>query len=389
MKMEKRHILNHQEAVGETGESTSDKRSKPKKENDRKPKLTSDEAKVANKIFNYQTIDEVRESVKNAPPQKMLIGELIYSCEQVILFGATNLGKSILATQFGIAIAEGIDLELGDETFENESEPQKVLYFDFELSDHQFTKRLGEITVGNNFRRATIQRGAILDGSPIQIFKIIKGAATTWGAKVIIIDNISKIGNRLEEADRATEFMGALWDLCRHDEYTIIIMAHTPKRDKKNPITADSISGSSKIPQLADSIIGINESPTEDQSTHVYIKQVKTRNGSRKYGEMNVVRTKIIEDKNGYVKHMGIGCLSEYAAINGENVKIKEKALATANILKHKTVRNAAEATGINHNTLWKRSKTFQERFPEDYERLKEKTPGELNEFIQLLQSDA
>jgi hypothetical protein len=104
---------------------------------------------------------------------------------------------------------------------------------------------------------------------------------------------------------------------------------------------------------------------------------------------MNVVRTKIIEDNNGYVKHMGIGCLSEYAAINGENVKIKEKALATANILKHKTVRNAAEATGINHNTLWKRSKTFQERFPKDYERLKEKTPGELNEFIQLLQSDA
>ncbi len=363
--------------------------SKKALEDEKKLKRATQKNKETGSKFIGRTTNELRAELKHTPPPRKLIGGLIYEGEQSIIFGPTNVGKSIFGVQIAEALSEGKDLILGGETLENESEPMNVVYFDFELSDSQFLKRIGKRDFNENFVRLSLKRGEILAGKPKEIFDYLKEASLIYEAKIIIIDNITKIGNRLEESDRAAEFMSSLWDLCRYENYTIIIMAHTPKRDKKIPITADSMSGSSKLSQLSDALIGINEMPSEDSHTKVYLKQIKSRNGFRKYGEMNVITMKIVEDEVSFVKHQGLGTLSELAAINGSESNHIEKQLATACIIKYGSSRKAEAETGINHNTLWKRKKSLQDSFPELYEKIQKMSPSELDEYIILLQAEA
>ncbi len=327
---------------------------------------------IVKSIFSIRTIEQVKEDVKNQPPPKRMIGDLIYESEQIILFSATNLGKSIFASQIAVSIAKGIDLELGPNiVLVNESPPTNTIYYDFELSDHQFVKRIGELESPDNLFIAKIERGEILQGSPKQIFQIIKEGAESVQARFIIIDNISKIGNQLEDGDRAVEFMSALFDLCRNHNYTILIMAHTPKRDKKNPITSDSISGSSKISQLCDAIIGINEVESKDRNTKVYIKQIKSRNGARIYGEHNVICTEINKNEYGYVEHQAFNLCSEYEAISDEssNMNTKNKTVARY-VYENVSFKKIGESEGISAVAVKKRIDTFKIKDPEGYQNL-------------------
>lgn len=278
----------------------------------------SDKKKESNaSVFVTKSAAELILDARNEPMPKKLVGELIYENEQTILFASTNLGKSILAIQMAIAVSSGLDLDLGNGLIlKNEVGEVSTLFFDFELSDRQFLKRMGEKELPNNFYISKIERGEILNGNPRQIFELLKKEAESVCAKFIIVDNISKIGNKLEEGDKAVEFMSALWDLARHENYTILIIAHTPKRDRKEPITSDSMSGSSKLSQLADSIIGINEF-SSNQESQVYIKQIKTRNDVIKYGKSNVICTNITPDKEGFVKHEMFALSPEYKALHG------------------------------------------------------------------------
>lgn len=66
----------------------------------------------------------------------------LYYCRNKVLICTgvntnTNLGKSILAVQIADSISEGESIR----GFKLEAEKQKVLSFDFEMSDKQFEKR--------------------------------------------------------------------------------------------------------------------------------------------------------------------------------------------------------------------------------------------------------
>lgn len=90
-----------------------------------------------NNQFIIKTANDWIEDAKARPKPKMLFGELWFENEICILFADTNLGKSILAVQSGVSIAAGSST-CG---LKNEVEAQKILYFDFELSDKQFENR--------------------------------------------------------------------------------------------------------------------------------------------------------------------------------------------------------------------------------------------------------
>lgn len=76
------------------------------------------------------------EEARLRPIPKMLFGELWYEGELCILFADTNTGKSILAVQIADSISKGEPIC----NFQLEVAPQKIVYFDFELSDKQFEK---------------------------------------------------------------------------------------------------------------------------------------------------------------------------------------------------------------------------------------------------------
>ena len=84
----------------------------------------------SNSVLTYKKANEWIEEAKLRPNPKKLFGTFWFENEVCILFADTNVGKSILAMQISHSISKGEKVE----GFDLESESQKVLYFDFELS---------------------------------------------------------------------------------------------------------------------------------------------------------------------------------------------------------------------------------------------------------------
>lgn len=333
--------------------------------------------------FKTKTCKQLIEDCKNEPPQQKLIGNLIYKDEQTILFSPTALGKSLLAFSMGLSVSKGIDLNLGNNLILiNEVGVMNVILFDFELSGRQLRDRIGNIEIPNNFFISKIDRGKLLDGGPDKIFKYIKREAESVNAKFIIIDNITKIGNDLEKGENAIKFMEPLWDLVRNEGYTVLIIAHTTKLDRKLPLTSDNLGGSSKIAQLADSLIGINEVNSEE-GNKVYIKQIKTRNGALVYGKNNVICTEIMKDTNGFVRHFCYDTCPEYLALREDsksNENYYKKMFAAASYFYHGSYDKASEATRIPSSTLKQQVKSLLKNYKIDYDSLKKMNPKDLKD---------
>ena len=333
-------------------------------------------------VFISKNANQLIEDAKKEPMPKKLVGDLIYENEQTILFASTNLGKSILATQMAIAVASGESLDLGNGMILiNEVGIVPVLFFDFELSDRQFLKRIGDLKLPDNLFISKVERGEVLQGKPKEIFNQLKEEAESVGAKFIIVDNISKIGNKLEEADNAIDFMSALWDLARFEDYTVLIISHTPKINRKEPITSDSISGSSKIAALTDSIIGINEFVSEKEG-QVYIKQIKTRNDVIKYGKSNVICTNIVQDSTGFVKHEMFALSTESKALaenrGAQTESLSGKMYAFIAYQFYDTYKKTSIETGISTSTLSQRVQSLKTMHQKEYKRIAKLSKKEL-----------
>jgi RecA-family ATPase len=94
----------------------------------------------SNSLFVSRTANEWMEESMKRPIPKRLFGSLWYENELAILFADTNLGKSILAVQMAESISNGKSIR----GFTSDCNKEKVLYFDFELSDKQFEKRYSQ-----------------------------------------------------------------------------------------------------------------------------------------------------------------------------------------------------------------------------------------------------
>jgi hypothetical protein len=347
---------------------------------------------IRKSVFISKSGNQLIDDARKEPMPKKLVGDMIYEHEQTILFASTNLGKSIFATQIAIAVASGESLDLGNGLILiNEVGIVPVLFFDFELSDRQFLKRIGDLKLPEKLFISKVERGSVLEGKPKIIFNQLKEEAEIVEAKFIIVDNISKIGNKLEEADNAIEFMSALWDLARFEGYTILIISHTPKINRKEPITSDSISGSSKIGALADSIIGINEF-VSDKEGQVYIKQIKTRNDVIKYGKSNVICTNIVQDPIGFVKHEMFGLSTENKALaenrGAQTESLSDKMFAFISYRYFGTYNKASIETGISSSTLNQRVKSLKTMHHEDYKRIAKLSKKELVEELKIYNTE-
>ncbi len=267
--------------------------------------------------FCIKPLCEVLE--EELPPIKKLVGDLIYSEEQTIIFGGTGLGKSIFAMQIAHSISNGKDLNLGaGVSFENECNPITVIYYDFELSQRQIQRRLKSSINNANLYWANIERGEVLEVEPKKMFEQLKAGAEDVKAKCIIIDNISAISKDLEKGENAKAFMGELWKLARDEEYTIIILSHIPKIKDFEAISVNHIKGSSTIGQLSDNLIGIGKVNSENDS-EVYIKQVKVRNTAKEFGSSNVIHTSI-KNVGGVLIHEAIGFANEQELLNNFSI---------------------------------------------------------------------
>ena len=262
--------------------------------------------KLKNKSFEFGCliIKEANtwvEEAKNRPIPNMLFSELWYENEVCILFSDTNLGKSILAVQIADSISKGRPIP----GFKLESPPKKVLYLDFELSDKQFENRCSEdyenhYQFNKNFLRAELHTELEL---PKEFKNIEEYLCATLSniiietkASVVIVDNLTFLSSENEKAKDALVLMKTLKKTSKTNNVSILVLAHTPKRDDSKPITKNDLAGSKMLMNFCDSCFAIGSSSQE--ASFRYIKQIKQRNTEHLYHSENVIVCSLDKETN-------------------------------------------------------------------------------------------
>ena len=235
-------------------------------------------------LFQYKSFNKTLEESRELADPLPLWKTLWYEGEICCLFGDTGTGKSILAVQIAKEIAE----------------KKKILYFDFELSEKQFEMRYKD-TDGNlcNFPDNLIRVDIDLDSLELHDYetRLIEGIekdALAMGVDTLVIDNITWLCSNMEDGDLAGKLMMKLIRMKKRHNWSILVLAHTPKRDAQKPITQNDLAGSKRVLNFLDSAfsIGFSEWGIDIR----YIKQIKGRHGRTLYGTDNVISAEIKKD---------------------------------------------------------------------------------------------
>ena len=150
-----------------------------------------------------------------------------------------------------------------------------------------------------------------LDNFEKEVIEGIEALAQEHDTKVLIIDNLSWLCNAAEDGELAAKLMKELMKFKKKHGWSILVLAHTPKRDMNRPINQNDISGSKKITNFIDSAFSIGFSVLGDSNR--YIKEIKTRLGKTTYGANNVINA-VIEKYDNFLcfKIVGYGSESEH-----------------------------------------------------------------------------
>lgn len=251
-------------------------------------------------ILKIQSANEVMKQAAMKPIPNMLFDEFWFEGELCVLFADTGVGKSILAVQIAESIASGNAIP----GFRLEAEPQPVYYFDFELSDKQFQKRYSDnyksnYTFSEDLKRGEMTSDDIPDGVSFDTYlnQCFEEAISTTGAKVIIIDNLTRLRNTdTDQARDAKPLMEYLMKLKSKYGVSLLALEHTRKRDESRGITLNDLQGSAMKSRFMDSAISIGRS-VQDKNVR-YIKQMKCRHGEFRFDSENVAVCEIANPDN-------------------------------------------------------------------------------------------
>lgn len=292
-------------------------------------------------IFTIKTANQAIREAKQRPNPEDLWLTLWYEGEACCLFADSNLGKSIYAVQIATSIAE----------------KQRVLYFDFELSDKQFQLRYTDeegnlFQFPNNLYRVEINREALgIDNFEDSVILNIEEAAVKTNAKVLIIDNLTYLCIATEKGDLAGSLMMKLMRLKREYGLSILVLAHTPKRPLTNPITQNDLAGSKKLYNFFDSVFAIGKSAKD--SNLRYIKQLKVRYGNYTYDMDNVIVCSI-EKVGSFLKFVQIGFAEEREHLKEQTENDITTLIENAKDLRSegKSIREIASILGVSKSKI-------------------------------------
>ena len=276
------------------------------------------------------------------PDPEDLYNGLWYEGEVCCLFADSNVGKSIYAVQMADEIAQ----------------LRNVLYVDCELSDKQFQLRYtnretGELhTFPETLIRAEINPTKMdMKSFEEQIITDIENAAQKTGSNTIMIDNLTYLCNSSEKGDQAGIFMMKLMNLKMKYNWSLLLIAHTPKRNMSNPITQNDLAGSKKLYNFFDSVFAIGKSARDPKLR--YVKQVKVRAGEYRYDSENVIVYEIEhEADNVRFAFKGFAKESEHLKENTEEEKKSLNEQAQELRGQGKTIREIAHLLGVSKSSV-------------------------------------
>lgn len=229
-------------------------------------------------------MNEVLQEAMQTPSPKKMFGEFWYQNELCILFAQENVGKSVLAVQIAEDVARA---------------GNKVLYLDFELSAQQIKQRYSNDNANFYCFNDNLLRHNSEVMNEEELFDFLLSSITQYQVNTIIIDNISYMSNGLESGTNALMLMKWLNETKKDFNISVLLIAHTKKRNNKYIITSDDLAGSKKIINFCDSAFCIGRSNINQ--SEIYLKQIKVRNGEFKYTADNVMVGSILK-VNSFLK---------------------------------------------------------------------------------------
>lgn len=219
---------------------------------------------VAKKPMSFIRVESFANYVKYGLQMEQpteLVKHILVEHETTILFGDTGLGKSTMAMQMAIDVA---------------STGRKVLFVNFELSQQQLAKKFPEKQIPDTLFIANIDYTLMHDVTDQScILSEIEMLALQHGTEVIIIDNLTNLCINSKEGGEAGNVMLRLISLRMSHNWSMLILAHVPKRKPSDPLSLNDLAGSKILSNLADNVIGLNKSKLGGDKR--YIIQLKYR----------------------------------------------------------------------------------------------------------------
>lgn len=151
--------------------------------------------------------------------------------------------------------------------------------------------------------------------------------------------------------------MKLILDLSIKRNLSILLIAHTPKRDVFKPIQLEDLAGSKALSNFTDIVFCIGESI---QGSDIrYIKQLKNRNHSVDYHENNVIECQLIKENSFlHFKFKGFGKESLHLK-SGSNMDEEDFLLEKIIQLKKSNLSNVkiASQLGVSEATIRRKLK--------------------------------
>lgn len=292
-------------------------------------------------LFIVKQVNDAMEDASKLENPRSLWKTLWYEGEISCLFSDSNLGKSIYAVQIATEIAK----------------TDKVLYFDFELSEKQFQLRYTNNQTGKRFVFPSLLYRVEINCEKLDPFTFedivideILQLSLKKKAKIIIIDNLTYLCSAMEKAEAAGTLMQQLISLKKMYGLSILILAHTPKRPLWALISPNDLQGSKRLYNLFDSVFAIGQSAVNEELR--YVKELKVRWGRKTYGEHNVIIYKV-DKPDDFLKFIeqGFAHEAEHLKTSGDQ---NDAIAATVENLKREglSYRKIADQLNISKSTV-------------------------------------
>lgn len=236
--------------------------------------------------FKRKSIQDIQQEFQSIGTVEKIFGNLWFRGEICVLFSDSNIGKSTLANDIVFGILNGGWNFFGENSEScTVKEPLNVIYYDFETSDNQYIAKYKNMP-SVNFSRITMDYSDDYYSFDAEdVAGNIKSMIRDDCHNIVVVDNLSAIeGMVVGGFKKIREFIYQLKRIITLTGNTsILLLAHTVKRNQTKPITQNDLLGSKAIINFCDSAFALGASVKGEDVR--YIKQIKSRQ-AMKYEEV-------------------------------------------------------------------------------------------------------
>lgn len=210
--------------------------------------------------FQIQWRDTTMAQAAALRPIEWVLEGLIKSGEQTIIAGAPKAGKSRLAMQLGVALALG-----GQWLGFRAARPMKVLYFNFEMGEHSFSRAYLSMLgpninkIGNRWLHTSdLKTIDVLDHEcRAELIKIIKAQQPDF----IVWDVLARMHNADEQSHVMKNVLLNIRVISGHAAHVVVHHTRKQSQDNHGPQQASDIRGSGAILGEVDNALVLSRRP--------------------------------------------------------------------------------------------------------------------------------